>query len=660
MDCPSNLAVCPKGTFRYYLAGAPILIVFILAVVFSIRIVRVMNERKKRNTSVHGEPPSQQAHQLPGIGSAPPTVVFHDVRLSVKGVTILDGISGTFPAGAVTAVMGPSGSGKSSLVNVLTGKVRATSGSIMYGSQDIGSLGSGFRKWLGYVPQDDVLTASLTVEQTLMHSARLRCPPSFTAADRAAAVEATLAALNLTHVRHSLVGDAMVRGISGGEKRRVSVGVELISGPKILVLDEPTTGLDSVAAEDLVQLLHNIAATGISVLAIIHQPSALIFNGLDNLVLLGKGGKAVFVGPAGRALRTVERGSGLKCPSRVNPADWIMDVLSGALPGITSEVLTDAWANRKAEDGPPPQPALASGQAGSEAGFDRKPFPNIAAQTLAYARRNLELMYATSDILFVDICLHVLVSLFVTIGFVGIDLYQPPLPSNYLPFCPPSVRVDFCIVPFANELQRFGVYHVMALGLTAVVIATRTFSSEFPIYFREASWGVSTLAYFLGRCISEIPVVLLGPIVYVLTFCFVVAPVLDISKFLGLCILLELTVFGVGHVTSMIISPKQAALAGVVFALLAGLGVTNNGPAYLNWGRWFGEASYSLIMRKDYYASAPDVLKSVEFFQSEYFFSYALQDGIYRKCCLILILFIAVLNTAAFIILSIRHRDKKK
>jgi ATP-binding cassette subfamily G (WHITE) protein 2 len=153
----------------------------------------------------------------------------------------------------------------------------------------------------GYVMQDDLLNGYLTVEETLMYAAKLRLPRTFTNKQRKERVSDVMADLGLSHVHNVLVGTPLKKGISGGERKRVCVGMQLLNRPQLLFLDEPTSGLDSVTALDLLQTFHVLAhgkshEKAVTIVCSIHQPQSKIFNLFDSLILL-KAGHVIYQGP---------------------------------------------------------------------------------------------------------------------------------------------------------------------------------------------------------------------------------------------------------------------------------------------------------------------------------------------------------------------------
>ncbi|KAL2016210.1 hypothetical protein VTK56DRAFT_4067 [Thermocarpiscus australiensis] len=209
-----------------------------------------------------------------------------------KGATrpILQNMTGVIRSGALTAVMGGSGAGKSTFINVLMGKAAYTSGTVVVNGRP-GKLAR-CKKLIGYVSQDDIVLPELTVYESILHSARIRLPRTLKDADVLAHVDAVIDCLELTHVKDSMVGSVGKPIISGGQRKRVSIGMELAAAPMAIFLDEPTSGLDATAANSIMRTLKALARLGISVIVTIHQPRKEIFDMIDDLILLAEGHSA--------------------------------------------------------------------------------------------------------------------------------------------------------------------------------------------------------------------------------------------------------------------------------------------------------------------------------------------------------------------------------
>lgn len=172
-------------------------------------------------------------------------------------------------------------------VNVLMGKTKATSGVTKVNGAPA-KVGK-FKKIIGYVPQDDIVLPELTVRENILHSARIRLPSRWSNKDIQKHTDSLIDCLELTHVSNSRVGSVAKPVISGGQRKRVSIGMELAAAPMALFLDEPTSGLDATAALSIMTTLKALSRLGITVISIIHQPRQEIFEALDDLILLANG-----------------------------------------------------------------------------------------------------------------------------------------------------------------------------------------------------------------------------------------------------------------------------------------------------------------------------------------------------------------------------------
>eukprot|EP00899_Mesostigma_viride_P003168 jgi/Mesvir1/12852/Mv26281-RA.1 len=247
-------------------------------------------------------------------------------------VRVLQPSMGSIPPGTLGAIMGPSGSGKTTFLNILGGR---STGGVAGGSVEVNGkpLGPSTRKYMAYVKQQDFLLAALTVRETLLFSAMLRLPASIGPAERNARVERIIKGLLLQKSRNTLVGNVVIRGLSGGEKRRLSVGVDLVTEPSLILLDEPTSGLDAYSSLVLMAALQRLSQQGRTVLMTIHQPRTDIFEMFTELILLADG-RLVYKGPVSasraRGPGVVEyfASLGFVAPPRINTADFLLDVLA--------------------------------------------------------------------------------------------------------------------------------------------------------------------------------------------------------------------------------------------------------------------------------------------------------------------------------------------
>ncbi|KAF9116038.1 hypothetical protein BGX27_005271 [Mortierella sp. AM989] len=243
------------------------------------------------------------------------------------GVDIIQNISGRLITGRTCAVMGPSGAGKTTFLSILAGKVAKTEGSIkVNGKEQTLSL---WKKLIGFVPQEDVMLSELTVREILMHSARMRQPVHMSHNEKRLKVLEVIQFLGIGHIMDNPIGDVETRGVSGGERKRVNIGMELVASPSILFLDEPTSGLDSATSFEVCKLLRQIAQEQfLTVAAVVHSPSPHAFNQFDDLLLLGAGGRVVYSGPRDEAAEYFES-IGYPVPENENPADFFISLAAG-------------------------------------------------------------------------------------------------------------------------------------------------------------------------------------------------------------------------------------------------------------------------------------------------------------------------------------------
>ncbi|GAB5362693.1 hypothetical protein AAMO2058_000819800 [Amorphochlora amoebiformis] len=258
---------------------------------------------------------------------------YEDLWLTLRnGRTIMKGVSGKIRKGRTTAIMGPSGAGKSTLINLIMGKAKRSKGKIFINDKE-DELWH-YSKLVGFVPQEDVMLNTLTVYDIIRFSADYRLPSALNHLERRKLSLETLKFLEIDHVINSIIGTAKRRGISGGQRKRVNIGMELTANPKVLFLDEPTSGLDAVTSLTLAKLLKKLARTNdMPVAAIIHSPSADTFNQFDDFTLLGAGGQMIYTGPTDRCAEYMES-IGFKLPEDENPADFFIEVSMGKIQQI--------------------------------------------------------------------------------------------------------------------------------------------------------------------------------------------------------------------------------------------------------------------------------------------------------------------------------------
>jgi len=219
-----------------------------------------------------------------------------------KNKLLLEDVSFRALPGDLIALMGPSGSGKTTLLHLLTGYVTPGQGQVLVNGQPLDSIFNALRGSIGYVPQDDIIHPELTVWEAVRYSARFRLPRDYTDAEIDERVQRTLAELGLESVAHLFIGKPEAKVLSGGQRKRVNIALELVTDPVLLFLDEPTSGLAADDTAALVELLAHLAKTmGKTIVATIHQPARHEYERFNLALVLGHGGVPIYFGPTREA-----------------------------------------------------------------------------------------------------------------------------------------------------------------------------------------------------------------------------------------------------------------------------------------------------------------------------------------------------------------------
>ncbi|KAL8159869.1 hypothetical protein V2J09_001406 [Rumex salicifolius] len=506
------------------------------------------------------------------INKRPPIeVAFKDLTLTLKGKKrcLLKSLTGKIMPGRIAAVMGPSGAGKTTLLTALAGKATGCkrSGSILINGADVPI--QSYKKIVGFVPQDDIVHGNLTVEENLWFSARCRLSADLRQADKILILERVIENLGLQEIRDSLVGTVEKRGISGGQKKRVNVGLELVMEPSLLFLDEPTSGLDSSSSRLLLQALRQEAYAGVNIVMVVHQPSYALFRMFDDLVLLAKGGLMVYQGPVSRIEEYFE-GIGIKVPDRINPPDYYIDILEGMVEISTKSSLNyrqlpTMWM---VQNGYPVPEDMQSSAAdldisvrGALSSADERSF---AGELWEDINSNVQLRQ--------DRVYHNF--------FQSKDLSNRRTPNIYFQYKYFLGRLskqrlreaslqatDYVILLVAGACvgaittisdNDFGA------ALLCQVASLRTFSLDKLQYWRESASGISSLAHFLAKDTLDHFNTVLKPVVYLSMFYFFTNPRSSFVDNYTILISLVYCVTGMGYAFSIFFNPGPAQLFSVL------------------------------------------------------------------------------------------------
>jgi len=484
------------------------------------------------------------------------------VGQSLDPKVILEPTSGEFKAGTFTSILGPSGSGKTTLLNFLSNrtfymKSLEVSGSIYINGTPRSEVD--FNSITGYVMQDDVILESFTVREALEFTAKLRLPED----KWESRVKQVISDLELHNCENSYVGGVFRKGISGGEKKRVSIAIELLTDPTVLFLDEPTTGLDSYNAELLVAKLKELAQnSGVTVIATIHQPNSFIFSQFDKLILLA-GQTILFHGDAHDALDHFAN-VGYPNPQFSNPAEHFLKIMSPTDNKFLEriEVLKNAAIKEQATIEQKPLPETIKPK---EAGFFLE-FKQLGKRSLTNFIRNKILFLAK---LAANICFVLVV---------------------YMAFWQIGDDTDSTSVT-----DRAGVIFFVFVYIAFLAVnASGAYAEEKLMFIREqASKTYSPLAYYLSKIVFELPIdLIVSAIVAVLVYAGAGLSFENSDQifiFILITMVVNFSARGWGNFLIITIPNLQAAIAAAPFFLIvqllfAGFFVNfDKIPVYLIW-----------------------------------------------------------------------------
>ncbi|ODQ65475.1 ATP-dependent ABC transporter [Nadsonia fulvescens var. elongata DSM 6958] len=437
-----------------------------------------------------------------------------DIKLKTKEILILSDISANFKAGSINAILGPSGSGKSSMLNFMAGRLNsslvskyASSGEIIFNnaipSQKV------IQSTCSFVTQeDDGLLPSLTVRETLYFAAYLRLPPRMSRSEKRRQADALIARMGLKECSDTMIGSEFIKGISGGEKRRVSICIQLLSKPKIILLDEPTSGLDSFTAASILEVLQSLANEGKTVICTIHQPRSDLFSKFGNVLLLSKGGRVAYNGSSDGALSHFQN-IGFPCPALTNPADHIIDLISVNLQSKDKEdisrervnSLLDLWRTRvnnnsdKRDFSQIKRITLAA-ELGS---FELRSAPWLYALPILLQRSTLGIMRSPDKIM----------ARVMQVAGLGVilALFFSPLKSDY--------------ISISNRLGLL--QEVTALYFVGMLTNIAVYPFERDVFYREHDDNAySVLPFFLSYTLLELPFEFISSVLFSTFLVFVI------------------------------------------------------------------------------------------------------------------------------------------
>ncbi|KIP11760.1 hypothetical protein PHLGIDRAFT_114337 [Phlebiopsis gigantea 11061_1 CR5-6] len=399
---------------------------------------------------------------------------------------LLHDVFGYVKPGTLTALMGASGAGKTTCLDVLAQRknIGVVSGSMLVDGRPIGS---DFARGTAYAEQMDVHEGTATVREAMQFSAHLRQPAHISIEEKDAYVEEMIELLELQDL-----ADVLVFSLGVEARKRLTIGVELASKPELLLfLDEPTSGLDGQSAWNLVRFLRKLAASGQAILCTIHQPSSLLFESFDRLLLLERGGETVYfgdIGPDATVLREYLARYGAQCPSNVNPAEYMLDAIgAGLAPRIGEKDWADIWRDSPEYEQMRQEIEVIKQQGLARPAPDRSNESTYATsfwvQLKEVVKRNNWALWRSPDYVFSRLFVHVFISLLISLSFLQLG-------------------------HSARDLQ-YRVFGIFWVSIVPVIIMSQIqplwiFNRR--IFIRESSSRIySPYVFAIGQLIGEIP-----------------------------------------------------------------------------------------------------------------------------------------------------------
>ncbi|GAB4822452.1 hypothetical protein N2152v2_009498 [Parachlorella kessleri] len=539
----------------------------------------------------------------------PLAMTFSDIKYSVpmpKGAQVaasqdalhagqlllLKGITGSFRPGVLTALMGASGAGKTTLMDVLAG--RKTGGKI---TGDIRINGypqnlKTFNRIVGYVEQTDVHIPEATVLEALLFSARLRLPSDTPDNVVVKFVDEMLDLVELTGIRNAQVGTPGLSGLSVEQRKRLTIGVELVANPSIVFMDEPTSGLDARAASVVMRAVRNTVNTGRTVVCTIHQPSLDIFLAFDELLLLKRGGETIFNGPMGK-----EAGTLIAYLSAIpgvpaikpnyNPANYMLEVSSPEGEASTGQNFAEIYQRSELAESTAAQVESLSKPAEGvqDLKYEDMLVRSWTSQVKELFKRNWQ-QYARAYDYNVT---RVLITFVIGMCFGTLFQNQGT-----------EVNTFNGLINVAGALYM----SVLFLGILDCFMVQNIILVRRAVYYREHAAGMYSVGpYIAAEFLVELPYVLFQSVIYSLLIYWMIGFVADAGKFFWFFMVMVLTLlywtyFGINNVHVTPNEELARALGGFSFGfvnLFCGFLKPRSAiPKGWIWMYWINPLSYTL------------------------------------------------------------------
>ncbi|XP_011314770.1 ATP-binding cassette sub-family G member 1-like [Fopius arisanus] len=506
-----------------------------------------MCEEKRNNTCIFSV---GHARRMPSVD-----IEFSEITYTVpsgrKGSKmILRGVSGQFKSGELTGILGPSGAGKSTLLNILAGyKSIGMAGHITINGIKLDL--KRFKKLSCYIMQEDLLQPKLTVLEAMNFSADLKLGFNINRETKNAVINDILETLRLTTAR-----DTITERLSGGERKRLSIALELVNNPPVIFLDEPTTGLDDLSSIQCIELLQRVAKSGRTVICSIHTPSASIFSKFHHVYVV-TAGQCAYRGPANGVIPFLHQ-LGIDCPIHYNPADFVIEVSCGEYGTDLVEKMITAVDSRC------PIINISRSQKCGLDGEEKCIKISWWEQFYTLLRRMMLQFYRDRNYVFLKISLHIFLGFVIGGLFLGIGNDGSKTLFNF-GFCFASLIV-FLFIPMLPVLLHF--------PLEVQLVKREHFNRWYKIS-----------PYFCALTISTIPVQIVLALIYLSMVYFFVGQPLElfrISMFFSTCIMCVFIAESLGLAIGSTLSIVNGMFVGPVISvplmLLAVQGIGEQEP----------------------------------------------------------------------------------
>nr|XP_033335894.1 ATP-binding cassette sub-family G member 4-like [Megalopta genalis]XP_033335895.1 ATP-binding cassette sub-family G member 4-like [Megalopta genalis]XP_033335897.1 ATP-binding cassette sub-family G member 4-like [Megalopta genalis] len=487
---------------------------------------------------------------------------------------ILKGVNGTFRSGQLSAIMGPSGAGKSTLLNILTGFEGGNwDGEICYIGQEGKKTWREYKKQSCYIQQDDKLHPLFTVLEAMRMAANLKIGSSLSRKARDMLIDDVLENLDLMRSKGTRCGQ-----LSGGQKKRLSIALEMVDNPPVMFLDEPTTGLDALSSHQCIALLQSLARTGRTIVCTIHQPSAAIFEMFDNVYLLVDG-KCLYDG-ATKNMVDYFASVGLQCPKYHNPADFMIEVVTKEYGDYTDQL------EKLASNGSCWRTPVANTQKLEEKCHENKATvlihaPSETERFFVLIRRCLVQLFRDWTVTYLKMLLHAFVGIMLGVLFTESGCDGSKAISNVSFFLVTSVYMSY----------------------TSMMPAVLKFPSEFPTLKKEKfnNW-YQLRTYYAATTVCSIPLQMISAFIYCVASYFLSCQLLEPRRFfmfLLVTFLVNLISESYGLLIGTLMNPIDgtftAAITTCAMLALAGfLALYSHMPRFLYYLSYISYFKYSM------------------------------------------------------------------